>query len=103
MCLMPLISVILWQSVLLVEETGLPRESDQSATSHWQTLSYNVVSCTPRHERGSKLTTLMVIGTNCVGSFKSNYHTITTTMWKCKIKGIVVVEKKIVWKLDDYR
>ena len=43
-------------------------------------LSYNVVSCTPRHERGSKLTTLMVIGTNCVGSFKSNYHTITTTM-----------------------
>ena len=33
------ISVISWQSVLLVEETGVPEE--------------NVVSSTPRHERGS--------------------------------------------------
>ena len=30
-------SAILWWSVLLVEETGVPRES------HWQTLSHNVV------------------------------------------------------------
>ena len=28
---------------------------------------------------GFKLTTLVVIGTNCIGSCKSNYHTITTT------------------------
>ena len=32
------ISVILWQSVLLVEETG---------ESHRQTLSHNIVSSTP--------------------------------------------------------
>jgi len=26
-----------------------------------------------------ELTTLVVIGTDCIGSYKSNYHTITTT------------------------
>ena len=45
-CLMPL-------SVLLVEETGVPRENHQPVASHWQTLSHNVVSSTPRHEQGS--------------------------------------------------
>ena len=28
---------------------------------------------------GFELTTLVVIETDCIGSFKSNYHTITTT------------------------
>jgi hypothetical protein len=28
---------------------------------------------------GFELTTLVVIGTDCIGSYKSNYHTITTT------------------------
>ena len=28
---------------------------------------------------GFELTTLAAIGTDCIGSFKSNYHTITTT------------------------
>ena len=46
------ISVIPWQSVLLVEETGVPRESHRPVASSW-TLSHNVVSSTPRHERGS--------------------------------------------------
>jgi hypothetical protein len=27
---------------------------------------------------GFKLTTLVVIGTDCIGSYKSNYHMITT-------------------------
>jgi len=36
------ISVISWQSVLVVEETGVPGENHQSAASHWQTLSHNV-------------------------------------------------------------
>ena len=47
------ISVISWQSVLLVEETGVPGENHWPATSHWQTLSHNVVSSAPRHEQGS--------------------------------------------------
>jgi hypothetical protein len=37
------ISVKSWRSVLLVEETGVPRENHRPATSHWQTLSHNVV------------------------------------------------------------
>jgi hypothetical protein len=41
------ISDILWRSVLLVEETGVPGENHQPAVSLWQTLSYNVVSSTP--------------------------------------------------------
>jgi hypothetical protein len=36
------ISVILWQSVLLVEETGVPGENHRLATSHWQTLFHKV-------------------------------------------------------------
>ena len=28
---------------------------------------------------GFELTTLVVIGTDCIGNYKSNYHTITTT------------------------
>jgi hypothetical protein len=34
------ISVILWWSVLLVEETGVPWENYWPAASHWQTLSH---------------------------------------------------------------
>ena len=44
------ISAISWWSVLLVEETG---ENYRPVASHSQTLSYNVVSSTPRHERNS--------------------------------------------------
>ena len=38
------ISVILWQSVLLLEENGVPGETNLPTVSHWQTLSVNVVS-----------------------------------------------------------
>jgi hypothetical protein len=40
----------LW-SVLLVEETGVTGEDHRPAASHWQFLSHNVVSSTPRHDR----------------------------------------------------
>jgi len=43
------IPVISWQSVLLVEETRVPRENHWLAASHWQTWSYNVSSI-HRHE-----------------------------------------------------
>ena len=43
------ISATLWQSVLLVEETGVPGENHWPVASHWQTLSHNVVSSTPCH------------------------------------------------------
>ena len=68
------ISVISWCSVLvlLVEETRVPGENHWPATSHWQTLSHNVVLSTQN---------LVMIGTDCIGSCKSNwssskkYHT----------------------------
>jgi hypothetical protein len=47
------ISVISWQSVLLVKETGVPGENHRPFTSHWQTLSHIIVSSTSRHEWGS--------------------------------------------------
>ena len=45
------ISVISWRSVLLVEETGGPREKHILATSHGQNVSHNVG--TPRPDRDS--------------------------------------------------
>jgi hypothetical protein len=45
------ISVISWRSGLLVEETGVPGENHWPVASHWQTLSYNVVSSAPRREQ----------------------------------------------------
>ena len=68
------ISAMPWRRVLLVEETG---ENHRPIASHWQTLPHNVVSSTARHEV-FELTTIVVIGTNCTGSCKSNYYTITT-------------------------
>ena len=40
------ISVTLWQLVLLVEESRVPGDNHRPATSHWQTLSDNVVLST---------------------------------------------------------
>jgi hypothetical protein len=67
------ISFISWRSVLLVEETVHPQKTT------------NLPQVTEKLYRvhlawaGFELTTLVVIGTDCIGSCKSNYHTITTT------------------------
>jgi hypothetical protein len=45
------ISMILWRSVLFVEETGVPGENHRPAASHCTILSHNVVSSTPRLSR----------------------------------------------------
>jgi hypothetical protein len=50
-----------------VEETGVPGENHRPTASHRQTLEF-------------ELTTLVVIDTDCIGSYKSNYHMITATM-----------------------
>ena len=41
------ISVILWRSDLLVEETAVPGENYPPVAIQWQSLSHNVVSSTP--------------------------------------------------------
>ena len=56
-CLTPLSIFLLYrgsQSVWLVEETIVHRENNRLTACHWQTLSDNAVSSTPRHERYSK-------------------------------------------------
>jgi hypothetical protein len=71
-----------------VEETGVHGENHWPVASHWQTLSHNVISSTPHHERNTN-STLVAIGTDCTGSCKSNYHTITTT----------TASKKQIWSV----
>ena len=60
------ISVISWRSVLLVEETGVLGEYHRPVANHWQTLSHNVVSSTPR--LSVIRTHNLVIGTDSTGS-----------------------------------
>jgi len=67
------ISVTSWRSVLLVEETWIPRENHWTAASISQYLSQNVVTSKPRHEWDSNS------GTDYIASCKSNCHTIMTT------------------------
>jgi hypothetical protein len=74
-------------SVLLVEETGVSGENRRPAASHWQTLSHNV-SSTPRHERDTNLQ----LGTDCICSYKCNYHTITATTALERQKDTMMVQ-----------
>ena len=61
------ISVISWQSVLLVEEAGVPGENQRPVA---------IFFTSPL--TGFELTILVVIDTDCTGSCKSNYHMIIT-------------------------
>ena len=45
--------IISWQSLFLMEVTGVPGENHWPVASQWQSLSHNVVSSTPRHNRNS--------------------------------------------------
>ena len=46
-----IISYISWRSVLSVKDIGYLEKKHLPVASHWQNLSHNVVSSTPRHER----------------------------------------------------
>jgi len=53
------ISVISWQSVLLVEETRVPKENHRPVASHWQTFLYNVVSLKSLDDKGINIYEVM--------------------------------------------
>ena len=76
------ISVISWWSVLLMQKTtDLPQVTDK--------LYYIMLYTSPWAE--FELIASVVIGTDCIGSCKSNYHTITT------VKSPKVNEGKLSW------
>jgi hypothetical protein len=60
----------------VVEETGVPGENHRPvADERYYIMLYRVLLAW----EGFELKTLVVIGTDCIGSCKSNYHTITAT------------------------
>ena len=75
------ISVISWRSVLLVEGTG---ENHRPVASHWPTFSHNVV-----HLTLIEIRTHNIIG--CIGSCKSNYHTITATTTHASLSYVMAI------------
>ena len=79
-CLMPLSTIFQlyrgcqfywWRKSEYLQKTmDLPQVTDK--------ISHTVVSSTHRLSEIRTRTTLVVIGTNCIGSYKSNYHMIMT-------------------------
>ena len=70
---------------LLVEKTGVPGENND-LSQVIDKLDHIMLYRVHLAKVGFELTTLVVIGTDCIGSRKFNYHTITTTTAPGSIK-----------------
>ena len=80
-------------SVLLVEETGVPGENHRPVASHWQTVSHNVLSSTPR---------LSGIRTHSVSfSWMSLYQGDKTSLFNCFNNIVPISMEYILFGCND--
>jgi hypothetical protein len=63
------------------QKQKVPWENNWPATSHWQTLSHNDMLYGV-HLAWTEFELTSVISTDCIGSYKSNYHATTTAKEK---------------------
>jgi hypothetical protein len=76
------ISVISWRLVLFEEETGVPGENHQPATSHQLTLSHYIVSNSLRYERLLAHDRWFTPGTPASSTTKTGRHEIAEILLK---------------------
>jgi hypothetical protein len=79
-----------------VEKIGVPGESHWPFASHWQ-VYHIMLYRVHLNWAGLELIAFVMIGTDCTGSRKSNYHTITTT------KAPAILAKTITMYKVPYR
>jgi hypothetical protein len=93
------ISVISWRSVLLAEETGVIGENLLQVTDK---LDHIMLYQVYHGWTGYALSTFMMIGTDCIGSYKSNNHTIMT-MTAPNIQGMETsIENLLLYTKSDF-
>ena len=88
------ISAISWRSVLLVEETWRTRRKPMTCGKLYHIMWYTSPWSRFKH------TTSVVIGTDCIGSCKFNYHTIMATtapcFFRCKVSTHTILQNMLV-------